>query len=312
MLEPTRGLPRILVPVFVVIAIVGYLVGHGRSHTASAERMLTASAASVLLEYPSRWQPASAAPAIPGLSISRSIALAPRGDPKHAGLIAGQLPGGEPSALPRSFTTLLRKLPETEVVNLLGNQAYRYAHLNVPGFEPELTLYTIPSPGGDATALACYAASGLAAEMRTCEHIVATLTLVGQSQSYDLTPSTTYARQLSASIGRLDQQRLALRAEMGTQATFGTIQHAASRLASLFASAAESLSALEPSLAAGRAQAALAASLLAARDAYTAFANAAGIGGPTALAETRKQVEKAETSVDNALEGFALLGYKQT
>jgi hypothetical protein len=312
MFEPTRGLPRLLVPIFVVVAIIGYLAGHGRSHRASAERMLTASAASVLLEYPSRWQPASAAPAIPGLSISHSIVLAPGGDPMHAGLVAGQLLGGEPSALPLPFTALLRKLPDTEVVDLLGNQAYRYARLSVPGFAPELTLYTIPSPGGNATALACYAASGFAAEMRTCEQIVSTLTLVGQSQSYDLTPSASYARQLTASIGRLDQQRLALRAEMGTHATFGTIQRAASRLASLFAAAAESLSALEPSLAAGRAQATLAASLLAARDAYTAFANAAGIGGPTALAAARKQVEQAETAVDSALEGFALLGYKQT
>jgi len=296
MFEPTRGLPRILVPVFVVIAIVGYLVGHGRSHSASAERMLTASAANVLLEYPSRWQPASATPAIPGLSISRSIALAPGGDPKHAGLVAGRLLGGEPSALPRPFTALLRKLPDTEVVDLLGNQAYRYAHLSVPGFEPELTLYTIPSPGGDATALACYAASGYGGEMRTCERIVATLTLVGQSQSYDLTPNATYAHQLSASIGRLDQQRLALRADMGTRATFSTIQRAASRLASLFASAAESLSALEPPLAAGRAQATLAASLLAARDAYTAFADAAGIGGPTALA-ARLQADLTRSGV---------------
>jgi hypothetical protein len=274
--------------------------------------MLTASAASVLLNYPSRWQPASTAPTIPGLSISRSIVLAPKGDPKHAGLVAGQLVGGEPSALPASFIALLHPLPLAEVVNLLGNQAYRYPRLHVPGFEPELTLYTIPSPGGNATALACYATASLGAEMRTCEQVVSTLTLVGQSQSYDLTPSATYARELSAAIGKLDQQRLALRTEMGTQATFSTIQQAAARLAAVFSSTAESLSALEPSLAAGRAQATLAAALIAARDGYTALASAAGTGGPTAVAVARKQVEAAEAGVDSALQGFALLGYKQS
>jgi hypothetical protein len=312
MFEPTRRLPRILLPVFIAIAIVGYLVGHGRSHSASAERTFTASAANVLLSYPSRWQPASTTPTIPGLSISHAIVLAPGGDPKRAGLVAGQLPAGEPSALPRTFTAILRQLPVAQVVNLLGNQAYRYARLSVPGFEPEITLYTIPSPSGDSTALACYAASGLAAEMRTCEQIVSTLTLVGQSQSYDLTPNATYARQLTASVGKLDQQRLALRAEMGAQATFSTIQQAAARLAAVFASTAESLSAMEPSPTADRAQASLAASLQAGQKAYTALSVAAGIGGPTAMAAARKQVEAAEAGVNSALQDFTLLGYEHT
>jgi hypothetical protein len=311
MFTPTRRLSAVVVPVFVAVAIIGFLAGHRGAHTVPSEKLLTAFVASVALEHPSAWQSVAAAPQIRGLSIAHALVLAPAGNPTHAGLIAGQLPGGEPSPLPRPFIAQMRQLPDTVVVDLVGTQAYRYARLNVPGFDRELTLYTIPNPGGEATALACYASAGFAADMRTCEHIVATLALVGRSQGYDLTQNAAYARQLTASIAALDQQRLVLRREMSQQASSLTLQRTAAHLASVFAHAAESISTLEPSLAAGRAQSALAASLVQARDAYTTFAAAVNEGGPAGLAAARQRVYEAEASVDSALEDFALLGYKQ-
>ncbi len=312
MVTPGRNLRAIVVALLVAVAIVGYLVGHTRSQPAPKEKMLTASAASVLLQYPSAWQQASAAPEIRGLSISMPLVLAPGGDPAHAGLEAGQLVGSEPSTLPRSFTALLRQLPDTQVVSLIGNQAYRYPQLAIPGFERELTLYTIPNPGREPTAVACYASAGFSADMRTCEHIVATLTLVGQSQSYDLTPNPTYAAQLTASIAALEKQRLTLRREISLQPPSVTLQQTATRLASVFAHAAESLSGLEPPLAVGRAQTALATSLVHARNAYTEFATAVAQGGSAGVSVARQRVYEAETSVDSALEAFSLLGYKPT
>jgi hypothetical protein len=83
-------------------------------------------------------------------------------------------------------------------------------------------------------------------------------------------------------------------------------------LAAVFASTAESLSAMEPSPTADRAQASLAASLQAGQKAYTALSVAAGIGGPTAMAAARKQVEAAEAGVNSALQDFTLLGYEHT
>jgi len=309
MLPPTRRLSAVVVPIFVAVAIIGFLVGHRGSHTAPPERLLTASVANVLLNYPSAWQTSATAPEIHGLALTRRLVLAPAGNAGHAALIAGALPGGEPSPLPRPFLAGMTKLPHTEVVNLLGNQAYRYSQLSVPGLSGEMTLYTIPNPGGEATALACYASSGFAAAMRTCEHIVFTLTLVGQSQSYDLSPSQTYAHQLTTSISALDSQRVALRREMSLQAPSVTLAQKATNLASVFAHAAESLSALEPSLAVGRTQAALAAALVQARDAYNAFATAVNEGGPAGLTAARQRVYEAEKAVDGSLEAFALLGY---
>lgn len=300
-----------MVPAFIAIAIIGFVLGHHGAHKAPVETTLTASVASVLLDYPSAWQQGGATPQIPGLPIGHPLLLAPSGHSAQAGLLGGQLPGGEPSPLPHSFLTLLKALPAAEVVDLLGNQAYRYPQLHVPGFTPELTLYTIPHPGGEATALACYASAGFTAAMHTCEHIVATLTLVGQSQSYDLTPNATYASQLTAAITALDQQRLVLRRAMSVQVPSITLERTAARLASVFARATESLSPLEPSLAAGRTQAALAAALVQARNAYTAFATAVKEGGPPGLTAARQRVYEAETKIDEALEDFSLLGYKQ-
>jgi hypothetical protein len=307
------GLPRtlsaVIVPLLVVAAIIGFVAGHRGARRAPAEKVLTASVANVLLNYPSAWQPVTAPPAIPALTISHQLALAPAGKAAQAGLLAGGLPGGEPSPLPRPFIALFRSLPHAEVVNLLGNQAYRYARLTVPGFAPEITLYTIPNPGGEATALACYATAALAAELHTCEHIVSTLTLVGQSQAYDLSPNPAYASQLSTSLAALDRQRVALRREMSHEEPSLTLERTAARLAGVFAHAAESLSALEPSLAVGRAQAALAAALVQARDAYKTLATAVREGGTAGVTAARSQVYQAEAAINVALEGFALLGY---
>jgi hypothetical protein len=143
-----RSLPTAMAPVLAAVAILGYVAGHDRSRAASGEKSRTISAASVLLAYPSDWQPAAAAPGIPGLSIAHPVVLSPGGDAAHAGLLVGQLAGGEQSPLPMGFMARMRRLPDTEVVDLPETQAYRYARLSIPGFDRILSLYAIPNPGG--------------------------------------------------------------------------------------------------------------------------------------------------------------------
>ena len=304
-----RRVPLGVIPVLVAVAILGYVAGHSRSQGSSAEELRTASAANVVLDYPSGWRRASGDPRIPGLPIAHAIALAPDGDTAHAALLAGALPRGELSPLPGKFIVSLRTLPETEVVNLQEVQAYRYARLSIPGFDPMLTLFVIPNPHGDPTALACYATPSFSAYMRACEKIVATLTLVGQSQSYDLTPEPNYASRISASIVALNRLRMTVRRELRPQASPATVQALATRLAHGFASAGTSLSRLEPSFAAGQAQSVLSASILETRDAYTALGAAAAGESASGYASARKRVYEAESNINWALENFALLGY---
>jgi hypothetical protein len=193
-------------------------------------------------------------------------------------------------------------------VDLLEVQAYRYAQLEIPGFSQSLTLYAIPNPAGNETVLACYAAAAFSDQLRACKRIVATVTLAGQAQSYDLTPEPAYARELSSSIAGLNEQRLDLRRMMGSGASRAAVAALASRLAARFAGTAAWLSTLEPALVARRAQSALTKAIVRAGRGYTALAAA---GSPSRSQLARQQVYEAEADVNAALADFSLLGYAQ-
>jgi hypothetical protein len=305
-----RIAPTWMVVPIVVAAILGYLAGHGHSRAEVGVKSHTIFAANVRISYPTGWQPAVTAPAIPGLAIAHPVVLAPSGGAAHAGLLIGELTESEPSPLPRSFMAHLTSLPETEVVELTETQAYRYTRLSVRGSDRILNIYAIPNPGGSPTALVCYASAAYAAYMRTCGQIVAKLTLAGQQPSYGLAPQPAYARKLSASIAVLDGQRVALRREMHAGASPLALQRLAARLAAGFAGEAASLSSLKPPSAMGQQQVALTRSILRARDAYSALAVAASAESPSRSAAAQTQVYEAETGVNAVLENFALLGYR--
>jgi hypothetical protein len=305
-----------VVPVLVVVAIIGYLLGTHRSSTplpaksvpasASAGESRTASGSNVVLAYPSGWQPVSAAQRIPGLAITHPLLLAPEGASERAGLLSGVLPAGASGPLPASFLTLVHGVPHAEVVNLGNVQAYRYSGLN--GYHRVLDVYVVPVVGSSTTALVCYAATGSERYLTQCQQIVANATLVGQS-SYELTPNSAYAAHVAALLATLDRQRLTLRRELHQRATLAAAAPLASALADRFTDAATSLAPLEPPIAASGAQTALAKALVHAHDAYTALATAAQNEEPEAYDAAQSQVEKAEAAVDAALEGFSLLGY---
>ncbi len=311
----SRSLFPLVALALMAVAIFGYLAGYRRapvmSSAAHIETTRTVSGASVLLEYPAGWQLSTAIHAIPGLPLAHRLSLAPGGETTRAGLLGGQLPSGEPSPLPGRFLALLRGVPHTEVVNLIDGQAYRYSRLSLPGYDRVLDLYVILYAGKSPTALACYAAKASSDYLSQCEQIVARLTPLGQSSTYDLTPDTGYASRLGAQIEGLNAQRLTLRREMRTHASPAAVGRFAATLADRFAAAAASLAALEPPPVAGPTQTALASSMLRARDTYRALAAASTAEDQASYDAALERVNAAEAGVDTALEGFALLGYSQ-
>jgi hypothetical protein len=305
-----RALALLATTLLLSAAILGYLVGHGHARAPVRERSLTASAANVLLQVPGSWQVVSSAPAVPGLSLAQSIALAPGGNSAQAGLLAGALPAGESSPLPKGLLGRTRTLPAIAVVGLQEVQAYRYTNFDIPGYDRTLELYVVPNPGGQANALACYGSSAQAAELSVCRHMVATLTLAGQSRNFDLTPEPAYAAALDAAISRLDRVRAALRHGMAPGTAPQTVHRLSLRLAGAFAQAAKSVGSQQATLATGQAQSALSAALVRARGAYGALAAAAEHGSEAGFAVAHGQVDEAERAVDGALASFALLGYR--
>jgi len=309
----TQSLLRLAAPLLVVVAIAGFVVGHRHASSTpagAAEKTRIAYGASVLLEYPTNWQQVATglAPTIPGLPITSAVLLSPGGKGVRAGLLSGQIPGGEASPLPSAFLAQLHGAPHTDVVTLLDAQAYKYSQLNIPGYNRILDLYVIPSPGASDAALACYASKPLISYLQQCQQIVAGLTLVGRSPT-DLTPEAGYAGRLDELIGKLDGKRLKLRALMRASSTPATLSHLAATLAERFAAAARSLSVLEPPLPVGSTQAALASAIVRARRAYEALSAAAPAGSSSSYTAAQANVEHAEAEVDTALQSFALLGY---
>jgi hypothetical protein len=311
----TRWLHRAALLGLALLAAGGYAIGRavwrGKQ---SAPRTRSALAAGVLLEYPSVWREAAAAPSIPGLPLEHAVLLGPgasagaaSGSPA-AGLLVGSLPAGEPAPLPRSFLGRLPAAPRTAVVNLLELQAYRYSGLRSPAFPGSPTIYAIPRQRLGPALAVCYGRAASASFMRTCEGVVASVTQLGETQSYSLTPDPAYARSLGAALATLDRQRLEVATELRSSPAPPRMGALATRLASSFAAAANALSALEAPVPVANAQASLLQALGACRSAYAALARTAAAAPASALAGIAR-ARASEGGVDQALEGFALLGY---
>jgi hypothetical protein len=301
-----------VIPVLVVVAIVGYLLGIHRGSTPSTAvtgPLRVASGTNLLLEYPSGWQPAASAPRLAGLTISGSHVLAPGGRSTTAGLISGQMPGGEASPLPAGFLALVHGAPHVEVVNLAQVQAYRFSQLS--GYERTLDVYVIPTAGGTPTVLVCYASSHASSYLQQCEQIVATVALVGET-SFNLSPSAGYASHLGTLVKALNKERLTLRREIRASTAPARLSSLASTLAVRFAATATALASLEAPQAASAAQAALATALMSAHAAYVTLSAAAAAEDVAAYSEAEQKVNAAEAGVHTALQSFALLGYNHT
>jgi hypothetical protein len=315
----TREEKRIVaVLVVMTFAIVGYLVGHDRATAVHVESTRETSNAATIVHYSSAsgWQPASAAPTVPGLSIAQPIVLAPRGDATHGGLVVGQLRDGESSPLPAPLVARLSGLPNTEVVDLASTQAYRYSPVSVTGSGEAITLYTIPEPGTSTTAILCYASAGLSSYMQACERLAAALTIAsGRPEGGEvrapnpLTPDAPYGRRIAAAAARTDELLLALRPRMHPGASRATVSTLAGQLAGDLAAVARSLSALHPPPAARGVHAAFSESLNQTHAAYAALGAAVSAGSASEYATARTQVYAAEAGLSNALKSFALLGY---
>jgi hypothetical protein len=302
-----RSLParRTIIPLLVAVAVIGYVVGHSRS--ARPERARIVRTAKLLIEYPPGWAPVARGPSIPGLALDEGRQLAPYG--AAAGLVVGLLPADDPGPLPATFLERVRRQPQISIVDMAEAQAYRYARLSVRGLTSALTIFVIPNPEGRSTALACYAPVGGSAYMRACEGTVASATITGQPQSYQLTPEAPYATAVSAAIATLSRLRASLTRELRPHVSAATAEALARRLADGYAAARRSLQGVTPPRVAASAGAALVSAVGSAASGYRGLAAAAAEASQSAYAAARSRVAAAEHAVDRALENLVLLGY---
>jgi hypothetical protein len=307
--RPPRHLPTAVIPLVVAVAVLGYVAGHSGSDGSSGGGGPTAESAHVLIEYPPGWKAVSGKASIPGLTIVHPRLISAGKPSARAGLIVGTMPAGELGPLPKSFVSRLQRLPQIAVVNLVEGQAYRYARFSGRGLDEPLTIFVIPNPGAEPTALACYAPSQASRDMLACEQAVSGVTIVGQPQVFQLTPEPGYATSVSTAIGALDRVRTSLKHELRPQVSAERAQQLATKLGEGFAASVEALARVEPAAAAEQVQKALLSAMQRARDGYHALAAAAAERSLTAYTSARKRIADAESDVDWALENFVLIGY---
>ncbi len=295
----------------VLVAVAGYLAGSHRSPVAatpdppSAARVLSNSG--VLLEYPLDWQRSASSVSIPGLVLTNPVTLFPPGV-RTAGLLSGHLASSGSAPLPAAFIARLRKVPHTEIVDLVSTQAYRYSQLEVQGYTGSLDLYVIPVAGGGEGVVGCFGPQPLTPAGQQCERIVSTLALTGPSTS-TLAAEPTYATKLATLVDSIDAERARARKEMSSSGSAATIAEDAASLASHLSSAAASLETFEPPALVAAAGAALASALRGAAQSYSALSEAARAESVSSYDAARTRVVSAEGGVDRALETFSLLGY---
>jgi hypothetical protein len=305
----SRWTATVVTSIVVLIATLGYVLGHGSG--VSVETTREASTAFGSLDYSSAsgWRPAPRAAAVPGLAITTQRVLAPKGDGARAGLVAGRLGAGGAALLPAALLARMRQPPTVEVVYLSNTQAYKYTQLKLSGVTDALAIYVIPTAANSETAILCYSTPSLLNDLKACEQI-ATTWVAASGAVYDLTPDPSYAHEIRAAVERVDGFRSAFRRGVNAQSIGRSARDLATRLAEGLGGVVESLSAVQPPPVAGAAQTALLESLQQVQSAYEALAVAAGNGNSLGYVAARLQIYQAEARVDAALGAFALLGYE--
>jgi hypothetical protein len=312
-----RYLPAILAAA-AVAAVAGFLLGGGSGGSGEAFSD-SASAGYVELSFPTSWQRLASAPAIPGLTFSQPLALAPGAHASGAAapqrLVAGEVSASGPTLLPAAFTAgLAGALPRPESVRLGALQAYRYSGLSVRGLAGPLTLYTVPTSGGVAT-VACLSStaypssSSSSSSLATqCAQIAATLRLNGTTV-FGLAPSPAYATELGSALSALRGATGAVSARLRAAASASAQAAAATQLAAVYSSAARALGRLAVSPAVQGTNASLAGSLAALGRDYAALAAAARNGNEAAYARAASMVGSDRARAASAIAALRRAGY---
>lgn len=307
----SRGAHPLLVPVAIVAAVFGYVVGT-RHAAPSPQRQSPARSlyhAGLVLEYPTGWAPAHGSPALPGLDLSQPLTLAPTGSGATEGLLSGRLPAGEAAPLPAAFLAGLPSLPRTEVVDLVSTPALRYTDVRPRGYGRPLVMYVIPGSGeAGPLLLACFGMTAGSPALSACEGIVTDASASGAAPGA-IAPEPGYARSLIGPVQALQRERSRLRAQMATSSSTATVAALARTLAERFQAVAGLLPRLTAPQAVIVAQRQLEATLQEAARAYAALAAAAGAGSLGSYDSARTRIETAESGVDRALADYSLLGY---
>jgi serine/threonine protein kinase len=244
---------------------------------------------------------------LPGLKLSDPLVLVPAAAQTSGELTAGFTQATGPHLLPSSFLARLEAPPARDDRVRLGRlTAQRYVGLRVRGSDSPVTVYAVPTNRGVATLTCTGSAQGLRAE---CERVAGRLSLLS-ARAFGLDPDPRYARRLASVMEALNATRTPVRERLARARLAPSQQDAAVALARANERARRRLLAQRAVSPAVRdAHDALVAALGATATAYNRMAEASARGDRSSFDRSALGVERGESGIDRALEGFEDLGW---
>jgi hypothetical protein len=281
--------------------VIGWRIGNRESDDHSA------ATADLQIRTPSDWTRTSYPP-LPGIVLSRSVAVAPRTQ-NGVGIVAGISAATGPTLLSRS---LLARIDQGrlhgERVQLGHLQGYRYRRLRPDHGQLAFTVFVVPTTAGVVT-VACYSTPADAASFTgTCERVAHTLTLTRGRQS-SLGPSEEYADRVDTALRHLSNPWLNARVKLRSARTQEERATAASKLEKAFQAATAVLRKQDVSPFDSAAHGRIVMALERVSNAYLRMAAAARTEDRTEFNRAVGQVRASETELRRTLDALRSLGY---
>lgn len=291
-----------------VLAPAGFLIGRsGSGADAVAPLVGSASTGDLEVRFPSEWRRSAEVPELPGIELSRAIAVAPTTS-DGTGLVAGVSAATGAALLSRNLTTRLDRVPSRDQVLLGRLEAYRYNSLRPRRYERRLTVFVAPTTLGVVTVACYYRPADAITFAAECGRVARTLELT-RGRGYRLGPSRDYAAKLNAALKPLNSTGVRARRRLRSASTAGRQESAASDLSEAFARAGAILRRGGVSPADADVNARIVASLEDTSKAYARTAIAARRGDGAAYARAVRRVRAGERSLRRARSALAGRGY---
>jgi hypothetical protein len=285
----------------VALAVIGFLVGHSGSGDEPSADTQRVAAGPLVVGPPSSWRLAGTAFALPGLRLEDKTALAPGGSAANGVFAVGMTNTKGATLLPPALLKRLDKAPpRNDPVGLGDVDAYRYADLQVRGFDRRLTMYVAPTTEGVATLVCAAPEAAAAGFMPDCESAATTLELAS-GDAYPLGTDPDYSDKLNATIKKLNAARTRNTSALRKANKAAGQAAAAQKLAAAYRSAARTLAGTDvnPELAVKNARVVRALGEVAA--AYQQLAAAARKLNEGGYRAATKRVRSAEGDLRRAL-----------
>ncbi len=292
-----------------VAVVAGFLVGNssaGSDGTSSASE----TSGDLTVTKPADWQRLEQIPTVLQTPLGKPIALAQTAQPGSGGLVAGTVAADAPTFVPAATQAALpaSALDNRERVRVGGLEAFRYRNLVPSGFSGTVTLYAVPQDD-DVTLLGCYLNTGAPQSLlQRCDDIVSTLQIDGAT-AFPLAPTARYATALNGAITKLSSQRAAALKRLGQAKNAKQQASAADDVAGAYKTAAAGLK-QEPVTPFTRTpNDVLVIALTSSQKAYEHLARAARAGDKKGYVAAQAEIAKAQTQVQNALDGLGDIGF---